>query len=123
MFSYPHMCRDEHVEIGHSDSEHEMCPLCRALGALVNAEERLAALSWTPISEDNMPRVEEDEVGALEDEGNWQCMSAIYDADNEALGITLEASYWIKECGWTHFRPINAPHPLAAPAPEGESTR
>ena len=27
---YPHMCRDVHVQIGHSDSEHEMCPLCRA---------------------------------------------------------------------------------------------
>jgi hypothetical protein len=29
--SYPHMCRDEHPQIGHSDSEHEMCPLCRAI--------------------------------------------------------------------------------------------
>ena len=28
--SYPHMCRDGHERIGHSDSEHEMCPLCRA---------------------------------------------------------------------------------------------
>lgn len=28
---YPHMCRDGHQEIGHRDSEHEMCPLCRAL--------------------------------------------------------------------------------------------
>lgn len=30
MKSYPHMCRDGHVEIGHADSEHEMCPLCLA---------------------------------------------------------------------------------------------
>lgn len=29
MKSYPHMCRTDHVEIGHSDSEHERCPLCR----------------------------------------------------------------------------------------------
>jgi len=29
--SYAHMCRDEHVEIGHNDSEHELCPLCRAI--------------------------------------------------------------------------------------------
>ncbi len=28
-FTYAHMCRDEHEQIGHNDSEHEMCPLCR----------------------------------------------------------------------------------------------
>lgn len=28
--TYPHMCRDGHQEIGHRDSEHEMCPLCKA---------------------------------------------------------------------------------------------
>jgi len=29
-FSYPHMCRDEHQEIGHSDQkDDELCPLCR----------------------------------------------------------------------------------------------
>lgn len=28
---YPHMCRDGHQQIGHSDSEHEMCPLCREI--------------------------------------------------------------------------------------------
>lgn len=28
------MCRDEHQEIGHSDSENERCPLCRAIDAL-----------------------------------------------------------------------------------------
>lgn len=31
--TYPHMCRDGHQQIGHSDSEHEQCPLCRALDA------------------------------------------------------------------------------------------
>jgi hypothetical protein len=30
-FTYAHMCRDGHEQIGHNDSEHEMCPLCRAL--------------------------------------------------------------------------------------------
>jgi hypothetical protein len=29
-WTYAHMCRDEHVQIGHNDSEHEMCPLCQA---------------------------------------------------------------------------------------------
>lgn len=28
---YPHMCRDEHIEIGHSDSESELCPMCVVL--------------------------------------------------------------------------------------------
>lgn len=30
-WKYPHMCQDGHPQIGHSDSEHEQCPLCRAL--------------------------------------------------------------------------------------------
>lgn len=30
-YSYPHMCCIEHAEIGHNDSEHERCPLCRAI--------------------------------------------------------------------------------------------
>jgi hypothetical protein len=25
-----HMCRDGHTQIWHNDSEHELCPLCRA---------------------------------------------------------------------------------------------
>lgn len=34
-FSYAHMCRDQHIQIGHSDSGgDERCPLCRALDAL-----------------------------------------------------------------------------------------
>lgn len=27
---YAHMCRMDHVQIGHNESEHEECPLCRA---------------------------------------------------------------------------------------------
>jgi hypothetical protein len=27
--TFPHMCRDGHIEIGHADSEHELCPMCR----------------------------------------------------------------------------------------------
>lgn len=29
--SYPHMCRDEHVQIGHADNSSELCPLCRVI--------------------------------------------------------------------------------------------
>lgn len=32
--TYAHMCRDGHEQIGHRDSEHEQCPLCRAIGGL-----------------------------------------------------------------------------------------
>lgn len=46
MNSYPHMCRDGHEEIGHHDSEHEECPLCRALA------ERDAALEKMPAPEE-----------------------------------------------------------------------
>jgi hypothetical protein len=40
-YSYPHMCRDEHIQIGHNDSEHERCPLCRALDRAVSAERAM----------------------------------------------------------------------------------
>jgi len=38
--SYAHMCRDEHIEIGHNDSEHELCPLCRAINERDTAFQR-----------------------------------------------------------------------------------
>jgi hypothetical protein len=35
IFTYAHMCRDQHVQIGHDDSGNdERCPLCRAIDAL-----------------------------------------------------------------------------------------
>jgi hypothetical protein len=39
MIRYPHTCADEHQPIGHSDSEQELCPLCRALNALEALEQ------------------------------------------------------------------------------------
>ena len=42
--TYAHMCRMDHVEIGHNDSEHELCPLCRMQNerdALAERAERL----------------------------------------------------------------------------------
>ena len=44
--SYPHMCRDEHEQIGHRDSEHEMCPVCRALGRVTRLAEALRQVEW-----------------------------------------------------------------------------
>lgn len=38
--TYPHMCRDGHPEIGHSDNkDDELCPLCRALNLLQRVED------------------------------------------------------------------------------------
>jgi hypothetical protein len=34
VYTYAHMCRDDHLQIGHNDSEHEQCPVCRAQGWL-----------------------------------------------------------------------------------------
>jgi len=45
MRTYPHMCSMDHIEIGHWDSEHEQCPLCRLIGALDAALESLDAPS------------------------------------------------------------------------------
>jgi hypothetical protein len=36
------MCRDGHVQIGHNDSEHELCPLCRCRSALAAISEAVA---------------------------------------------------------------------------------
>jgi hypothetical protein len=42
------MCRDDHVQIGHNDSEHEMCPLCRAhaVNAMALAVLRDMVADW-----------------------------------------------------------------------------
>lgn len=37
MKQYAHHCRMQHPWIGHSDSVHEQCPLCRAMDLLRDA--------------------------------------------------------------------------------------
>jgi hypothetical protein len=58
MHSYPHMCRMDHVEIGHKDSEHEQCPLCRTIAfleILLGHDERFqVAIGGNPIAVDRM---------------------------------------------------------------------
>lgn len=46
MASYPHMCRDGDAEIGHSDSEHEQCPLCRMTSQAFLFREALDAARY-----------------------------------------------------------------------------
>ncbi len=40
---YAHMCRDDHPQVGHNDSEHECCPVCRERDRADRAESNLAA--------------------------------------------------------------------------------
>ena len=42
--TFAHMCQDEHVRIGHKDSEYERCPLCRVLDELAALKAALRAL-------------------------------------------------------------------------------
>lgn len=37
--TYAHMCRDDHIQIGHNDSNSEQCPLCRIIGLLRRIED------------------------------------------------------------------------------------
>jgi hypothetical protein len=48
------MCRDDHIEIGHSDSEHEQCPLCRLIGALEVAREFIDSSDEAPRHRDRL---------------------------------------------------------------------
>ena len=50
--AYPHMCRDDHPEIGHRDSSEELCPLCRVLNALEHVTELLVDTWRTPMQND-----------------------------------------------------------------------
>jgi hypothetical protein len=42
--AYPHMCRCGHVEIGHADSECELCPLCAVIAQRDALADELVAL-------------------------------------------------------------------------------
>lgn len=45
MASYPHMCRDDHIEIGHAYSgDDERCPLCQAMSALQQIRDEAATM-------------------------------------------------------------------------------
>lgn len=65
---YPHMCRDEHVEIGHRDSDNELCPMCRVTyerddlrAQLQTAEQREkeAAREWLHLDAARQMLIEE----------------------------------------------------------------
>lgn len=57
-YSYAHMCPDGHVQIGHSDSENERCPLCRANDEIRRLQEEIeemkpTVMDWIRIHKEN----------------------------------------------------------------------
>ncbi len=50
--SYPHMCRDEHEQIGYSNSEIELCPLCLAGNQATFLREQIAEMELRPCQHD-----------------------------------------------------------------------
>lgn len=72
---YPHMCRDDHQQIGHSDSESERCPLCRANDQIAALREQIAEMegelaATIKAAQDANGRVEPllDQIASLEAE-------------------------------------------------------
>jgi hypothetical protein len=62
-----HFCRDGHALIGHNDSEHERCPLCRAIELLDACRGCDLIYDWQPGSRTDRSRVA-DHVDAFLDE-------------------------------------------------------
>lgn len=81
MNEYPHMCRIDHQEIGHSDSDHEQCPLCRANDHIEELEAALEASEYFRDEEGKelaeLQRKHEALVDILIDEGYWNRISAL----------------------------------------------
>jgi hypothetical protein len=73
---------------------------------IAELEAQLAERDWSPITQDNLPRVG-DEV--------WGDTRKMLEVEEWHVGyFTADPRVWIQS-GYTHRRPINAP--LAAPAP------
>jgi len=85
--------------------------LCvRHLKHIVELKAQLAALQWTPISPENLPKAG-DEVLGYED-GLFPVYPVSCIPDHER-----SAEDWHKH-GWTHFRPIAPPEPSGVQAEE-----
>lgn len=92
--SYPHMCRMDHIEIGHRDSSEERCPMCRMRDEY---ESQLDRYRWRRVEEE-MPEeraivlaqafffVEQVEtIKAFQDEGEWFTV----------LGSRIAVTHWM----------------------------
>lgn len=108
-YSYPHMCRDEHQQIGHSDSEHERCPLCRANDKVAALEAKLAALEWTEITPESLPKVG-DEALSIYVSYSGICYKMVQSI-TPLMCVDFPSC---KGAGWVFYRAINCPeHPRA----------
>jgi hypothetical protein len=72
---------------------------------IADLETKLASLSWTPITPDNLPKVG-DEV--------WAIDRGLIEPSELTSSSRTVPTYgdWIK-AGYTHFRPINPPFPAS----------
>lgn len=85
--------------------------LNRAKKRIAELEAQLAVLDWTPITPENLPNQNHELLG--------RCGNGVYYV-NEYGGLADYAQL-VAEEEWTHFRPINAPQPKAAPSDGGET--
>lgn len=97
MRSYPHMCRMDHVEIGHSMSdEDERCPLCRALDEGGRLREENELLRGRLVSRDEALRHYEDVVCF---DSMWALRGGAVcaEVDAEKVGTVLRERYELRE--------------------------
>jgi ribosomal protein L37AE/L43A len=81
--TYAHMCRDEHEQIGHNDSENERCPVCRERDRAERAEQARDA-AHAALREVRGPECGEDHLVGTEPDQCFACLATLYDALVEA---------------------------------------
>ncbi len=71
-YSYAHMCRDNHVQIGHNDSrDDEQCPLCRADAEIERLRAALKELREAAEHDMKMNQGGDEHEGEPESSGGW----------------------------------------------------
>ena len=78
-----------------------ICGVCAAMQAADEAEEQVAALDWTPISESNLPTVGDEVLDA------FRCVHSVLFAEEKKW---TSADQWLIN-GWRYRRPINPLQP------------
>ena len=84
----------------------------------VRLKAQLAALQWTPITTENLPKGG-NEVWTPEDGGGIM----LVDPERNGLDDAREEAQRWKEWGWTHFRAINTPAPTLATETNGATAQ
>lgn len=120
--TYPHMCRMDHPEIGHKDSDHERCPLCRANDAADAVMDHYQDIAGTYF--DEMEKLSEalSVTWPKDDKGTpivgvEPLLAAIADLGAEVERLTRERDKWIataKACAQAHDDEVAEHAPLCA---------